>query len=126
MVHDGRNLEIWVMVPNFLFPLLSSGQPIFDAIPWKMYQAECTEFIMADSDNTDGSRKIRAGQASLTRVDEPTPYCRLIRRGCLLTGPESMHLIARLHRLILHQTAPLSLRGRDPSAWSYSPDPYLK
>ena len=52
------------MVADFLFQLLSSGPPIFGAVPWQTYLGECTKFIMVDSDSTDGSKKIRAAQAS--------------------------------------------------------------
>ena len=52
------------MITENLFPLLSTGQSVFDTVPWRTYLVECTKFILADSDSTDGSRKIRAAQIS--------------------------------------------------------------
>ncbi len=52
------------MIAEYLFPLSSSGQSIVDADPWRDYISECTSFIIADSDSTNGSMKINAARSS--------------------------------------------------------------
>jgi hypothetical protein len=109
------------MIAEALIPLLSTGQSIFDTVPWKTYMVECTKFIVADSDSTDGSRKIREAQIShelmsLSRTAVEADV------ADVLTGLESVEPIVRLHRLILLRTAPLRM-DENSSTWSSSPDP---
>ena len=85
------------MIAESLSPLLSSGRSVFDAVPWQTYVLECTRFIMADSDSTDGSRKIKAARTSgelksLSRTDIEDDV------AAFLIDLESVAPVARLHR----------------------------
>ncbi len=54
----------WAMIAESLSPLLSYDQSIFNVQSWGGYVRECTNFVMADSDSTDKSKKIEAALAS--------------------------------------------------------------
>ena len=99
---------------SFLFPLLSSGQSVFDAVTWQTYLLECTRFIMADSDSTDGSRKIKAARTSgelnslsRTAIEDDV--------AAFFIDFESVAPVARLHKLILHRTALLRMDANLPN-----------
>jgi hypothetical protein len=88
------------MISDTLFPLLSSGQSIYNEDRWQRYLKVCTGFIMADSDSTDGSKKINAARASgelkslsSTAIDDDL--------SAFLADRESVAPIVRLHRVIL-------------------------
>ena len=103
--------ERWAMIADTLFPLLSTGKSLFDSFAWVRYLQQCTRFVLADSDSTDGSIKVVAARASgelqslsPTAVDDDV--------SAFLIDHESVAPINRLHRVILQRTALLRM-GED-------------
>jgi hypothetical protein len=93
------------MIVDALFPLLSSGQSIFNTDSWRRYLKACTSFIMADSDSTNGSNKINTARASGELKSLSSTAIEAAGVAAFLVVRESVSPIARLHGVILHRTS---------------------
>ena len=92
--------ERWAMIADTLFPLLFTGKSVFNTDAWKRYLKECTGFIVADSDSTNGSSKVNAARAS-GELQSLSPTAIDDDVSAFLVDRESVAPIVRLHRVIL-------------------------